>query len=365
MAFTESVNFHPETDPLPLNWPNLTFPRMQRHNPGMSVRVTSTFIAVSSAFLILAVLTVVRGTTLASSPDAGLQGGVTSTPSREGKGLSCPPVVGIAHIALRSNHLAAAKHFYGQVLGLDELPESGERGMVIFKVNDHQYVEILPGRDEPKSDLLLHIAFQTPSARRLRNYLASRNFGPVGKLRHTRQGNLGFTVQDPEGHPIDFVQYLPRSLEGRDFGKDMPEGRISTQIIHAGMIVNSRAEEDRFFRNLLSFHLMWYGGMTDQVTDWVDMRVSDGTNWIEYMLNARQPSLHTLGVLYHFSLGVPSVANAYKTVVARGYAPRKPQIGRDGKWQLNLYDPDGTRVELMEPRPVRKPCCSPMLLTGK
>jgi len=39
----------------------------------------------------------------------------------------------------------------------------------------------------------------------------------------------------------------------------------------------------------------------------------------------------------------------------------KPQIGRDGKWQLNLYDPNQTRVELMEPRPVRKPCCSPML----
>jgi hypothetical protein len=36
----------------------------------------------------------------------------------------------------------------------------------------------------------------------------------------------------------------------------------------------------------------------------------------------------------------------------------QPQIGRDGKWQLNLYDPDGTRVELMEFAPVEKPCCS-------
>jgi len=38
----------------------------------------------------------------------------------------------------------------------------------------------------------------------------------------------------------------------------------------------------------------------------------------------------------------------------------KPQIGRDGKWQLNLYDPNFTRVELMEPKPVEKPCCSEM-----
>jgi hypothetical protein len=33
-------------------------------------------------------------------------------------------------------------------------------------------------------------------------------------------------------------------------------------------------------------------------------------------------------------------------------------MGKDGKWQANLYDPDGTRVELMEFQPVAKPCCS-------
>ena len=33
-------------------------------------------------------------------------------------------------------------------------------------------------------------------------------------------------------------------------------------------------------------------------------------------------------------------------------------MGRDGKWQLNLYDPDFTRIELMEFKPIEKPCCS-------
>jgi hypothetical protein len=36
----------------------------------------------------------------------------------------------------------------------------------------------------------------------------------------------------------------------------------------------------------------------------------------------------------------------------------EPKIGRDGKRQLNLYDPDMTRVELMEFTPTEKPCCS-------
>jgi lactoylglutathione lyase len=29
-----------------------------------------------------------------------------------------------------------------------------------------------------------------------------------------------------------------------------------------------------------------------------------------------------------------------------------PKIGVDNKWQCNLYDPDGTRLELMDPNPV-------------
>jgi hypothetical protein len=33
-------------------------------------------------------------------------------------------------------------------------------------------------------------------------------------------------------------------------------------------------------------------------------------------------------------------------------------MGKDGKWQLNVFDPDLTRVELMEFKPVEKPCCS-------
>ena len=55
----------------------------------------------------------------------------------------------------------------------------------------------------------------------------------------------------------------------------------------------------------------------------------------------------------HLALGVPSVADGYDTVVKRGLNPEKPKIGRDGKWQLNLYGPDQTRVELMEPKPVQ------------
>jgi hypothetical protein len=46
-------------------------------------------------------------------------------------------------------------------------------------------------------------------------------------------------------------------------------------------------------------------------------------------------------------------------LVANGSKPKEePKIGRDGKWQLNLYDPDDTRIEFMEFTPTEKPCCS-------
>ena len=102
--------------------------------------------------------------------------------------------------------------------------------------------------------------------------------------------------------------------------------------------------------------------MTDTRTDWVSMRVPDGTDWLEYMLNQPHPTPKVRGVMNHLALGVPSVKAAYETLAQRGLKMSEPpKIGRDGKWQLNLYDPNLTRVELMEPKPVQTPCCSPIL----
>jgi hypothetical protein len=75
-------------------------------------------------------------------------------------------------------------------------------------------------------------------------------------------------------------------------------------------------------------------------------------------------SQHELGVLDHFSIGVDSVPEAYK-VLASGSRltgtehDSAPKIGKDGKYQFNLYDPDGIRVETMNFHATEKPCCSP------
>jgi len=276
-----------------------------------------------------------------------------------------PPIVGIAHIGLKTDNVAAAREFYGRTLGFQE-PFTVDRptgGLMLtyFKVNDHQYIEVFPNLSSATEDRLSHIAFETTDAQALRDYLGARGVTVPNKLQPGLDGNLSFMVKDPDGHSVEFVQYMPGSLHRRNFGKFLPNTRISQHMIHVGVTVLDRAAADHFYKDILGFQLMWYGGMTDDRVDWVDMRVPEGSDWLEYMLNVHNPSQRTLGVMHHLALGVPNVETAYKTVVDRGYKAEQAKIGRDGKWQLNLYDPNHTRAELMEPKPVRKPCCSPML----
>jgi hypothetical protein len=67
-------------------------------------------------------------------------------------------------------------------------------------------------------------------------------------------------------------------------------------------------------------------------------------------------------VLHHYALGTLDIQQVYKTVVERGYQPpQEPNIARDGRWLLQLYDKNFTRTEMMIRKPVRTPCCSPNL----
>jgi catechol 2,3-dioxygenase-like lactoylglutathione lyase family enzyme len=291
-----------------------------------------------------------------------------STNSAASQPITRPKIVGVAHIGLKTDDMAAARKFYTGVLGLQEpfsldKPPAEGTGLLLtyFKVNDHQYIEVFPELKDPKEDRLSHISFETSDAEQMRAYLASKGVKVPKKLEPMLDGNQGFDVDDPDGHDVEFVQLMPGSIHSRNFGKYLPDSRISQRIIHVGVVVKDRAAADHFYKDILGFKEIWHGGMKDNETDWVDMRVPDGTDWLEYMLNVHNPDPHELGVMHHFALGVPSVKAGYETAVERGYkAKEKPQIGRDGKWQFNMYDPNFTRVELMEPKPVEKPCCSPI-----
>jgi len=252
-----------------------------------------------------------------------------------------PPIVGVGHIGLRTNDLAAARSFYGHDLGFEEAftldKPTGGLMLTYFKVNDHQYIEVFPELKDDAQDRLSHICFETTDARRLRDYLASRGVKVPDTLKPGLDGNYSMMVADPDGHNVEFMEYVPGSLHSRNFGKALPATRISDHIIHVGVTVQDRTAADHFYKDILGFHEFWHGGGKDDRTDWIDMRVPDGTDWLEYMMNVSNPSPRTRGVMHHLALGVPSVAAAYKTLQDRGVKMTdQPKIGRDGKWQESL-----------------------------
>jgi catechol 2,3-dioxygenase-like lactoylglutathione lyase family enzyme len=278
-----------------------------------------------------------------------------------------PAIVGVAHIALRTGDLAAARQFYGKDLGYAEAfriaETEGGPQLVCFKVNDRQYIELLPKLESETQDRLLHIAFETTDVGQLREYLASRGVAVPDKVRTQPDGNLSISIKDPDGHVVEFVQYMPDSIEMRNEGKFLPASRISDRMRHVGFTVSDQEAANRLYRDILGFREVWHGGFEDDgPPNWVAMRVPDGRDHLEYMLRVKDPAPRTRGVMNHLCLEVPNVEASYKTLLGREMKIGEgPKIGRDGKWQLNLYDPNYTRAELMEPKPVQKPCCSPFL----
>jgi catechol 2,3-dioxygenase-like lactoylglutathione lyase family enzyme len=267
---------------------------------------------------------------------------------------------------VKVDNLEEARKFYSGVVGMEEAFQTRDAGvtgdLACFKVNDRQYVEVSPTLQSETEDRLIRIGFETNDARALRAYPASKGVKVPSQVGKDSNGNRSFVVMDPDGHSVQFVQYLPGSIHSRNFGKHLSEKRVSDHMLHVGVRVVDPAKADAFYKGILGFRLQWKGGRTDDHAEWISMMVPDGYDWVEYMVTTATPSPRQLGVLHHYALDTLDVQKAYRTVVERGYKPpSEPAIARDGRWLLQLYDRNYTRTEMMIRKPVQTPCCSPNL----
>lgn len=282
---------------------------------------------------------------LASSHAAGAASG-DNQPVR-------PKITGIDHVVIYVSDVPRSRAFYSDVLGLPK--ESGDwsgKRLARLGVNAEQFVELEAVPSPAPRNWVAEVVFATDDAVALRKYLTARAVSaePISK-----EGPApDLEVRDPEGNRIGFVQ---RSGAAAPF--KAAEKQLGSRMIHAGFVVKSIDAENRFYRDVIGFRVYWYGGFKDNDIDWYEIQVPDGGDWIEYMLNIPANADHKeLGVQNHFSLGVKDAGVAAAELKKRGWKTFDgPEVGRDGKNSIDAYDPDGTRVEVMEFTPRQTPCC--------
>jgi catechol 2,3-dioxygenase-like lactoylglutathione lyase family enzyme len=282
------------------------------------------------------------------------------------KPLKRPRITGISHIAVYTADARATEHYYVDVIGALKLPDPEDPKGVRYAVSATQFVEVLPLPPDQGVNRLDHTAWKTTDAEAMRHYLSLKAWKVPGDVEKGADGSRWFATRDPEGNKVEFVEppENPKPVAAAS--------AISHHIIHVGFLVHNRALEDTFYRDLLGFRPYWYGGMVEGKIDWVSQQSPDSHDWLEYMLTSGPSgsglpaniSQRSLGVLDHVSLGVDSVDAAYKTLKDANRlegvrSDGHTQIGKDGKGQFNLYDPDGIRLELMNFHASEKPCCSP------
>jgi len=265
-----------------------------------------------------------------------------------------PKITGIDHVRIYATDLNKSRDFYRKLTGPSyregACDASADSCLTIWWGTDES-IELQKISASGAKNWVAQIAFGTNDVERMREYLLAHGVA-AGKISEQARASH-FEVLDPQGVGISFVQRFVRQT-------DYLTTRIE-RLLHAGFVVNNMSAENHFYRDLLGFRLYWRGGFRDDGLDWYEIQVPDGDYWIEYMLNIPANADHQeLGVQNHFSLGVADIHAAADELRKSGLPKFDgPEIGRDGKWALDVYDPDGTRVELMEFAPIQKPCCHP------
>jgi lactoylglutathione lyase len=269
-----------------------------------------------------------------------------------------PRILGVSHAAFYVSDMAKARAFYEGLFGYQSpfsIPRKDPKEQLVWiKINDHQTIELFPASEvAPDADRLYHIALEVDDAEAMRVYLKSKGVAVPDKTAVGKIGNKNYFIKDPNGNTVEIVEYLPNGWTMREKGKFLSDRRVSVHMPHVGVMVGQLDESMKFYGDVLGFAEIWRGG-GGKMLSWVNMRVPDGTDYIEFMLYNKAPTRETLLTKHHICLEVPDIVKASQILQSRPLPegckpPDAMKTGVNGKRQINYFDPDGTRVEIMEP----------------
>jgi len=254
---------------------------------------------------------------------------------------------GAAHIAYYVSDMSKARTFYKDFLGLEEAfclkNPDGSDHLAYFKINDRQF--ILLYAEPVKNHGFLHdIAFETSDAVAARKALEVKGARVSESVTKDPSGDLVFEVTDPYGFTIQVIQYLSDSVTGRTMGQLISANRISDRIDHLGLLLGDRAGSSKFYADMFGFVSEGDGSK---------QRIGAGPDRFELGFERKAPTVDRFHAKNHICLSVrdvPSVASRLRAKpAAKNFREIETHQLENGKNVAELYDPDGNRVELMEP----------------
>ena len=267
------------------------------------------------------------------------------------------PIVGLAGVAFRVSDLAKARAYYDGVLGLPEAfstkDPSGRIASVYFKINDDQYVEVVPDMKPGELRRQARVMFQSSDLKKLHAIYTERGLNPT-PITTGPDGNPVFRVLGPSGAKLDFIEYVAGSQQGQLRGKLLDSRRISTHLWHVGIYTEDRAASAPFYGEKLGLPR----GRDVGRGEYIETPNSDSNTETKYpRLDPNNPATRaqfereSMGAVEHMALEVTDMKATRDLVQDRGkYTDLwvRAHVGNNRHWLMHLFDPDGSRAEIME-----------------
>jgi catechol 2,3-dioxygenase-like lactoylglutathione lyase family enzyme len=278
--------------------------------------------------------------------------------AREAKAEGPLPIDRLAEVTFRGADLEKTRAFYGSVMGFAEVhPEkdsADQAHTVHFKVNDDQFLTFhaaVSGGDVG-AFRLERIALQTGDIGGSRAWVEAHQLVPRPTAKN-RDGNLHFSLTDPDGIEVEFVEYQAGSWQEELRGKELSARRVSARLQHAGLVVANEPAAMAFYRQKLGFWEQNRGGPPANPGEirWIIMMLPRSKadfrgDFLEFMVHAADPPERR----QHLCFAVADIEQAHQALVQRpGLDQRfKPFTTPSGLKLMNVRDPNGLRVEFWE-----------------
>lgn len=272
-------------------------------------------------------------------------------PSSRAQGSPRPAIWGIAKMTFLVSNYSVARDYYGEFLGFNEaFSYPADRGKIIsFKVSDRQFLEFVEDPQAKEKKRMISVSFETENVEQMREYLKSAGQEVPERTIIDGAGNEVFSIIDPAGNRIEFIEWKPNSLHELSKGKYLSDRRISKRIHHVGLYTDKIIDNDPFYVGLLKFkEIMRYPDDKNVPPFMLYLGMGDCVENIEFFPSTDQNINHPCFL-------VDDMQETIYTLKERriNQTMGKPMIGKGKRWILNMANADNTKVEFTEAHCVR------------